>query len=81
MSLSSKISRLLNHLKTPIATGEKSRNHNFQSSCQFEGCIRKAQNHKASKFHKDALITIVAAPATTPDINKCLLSNVNTLQV
>ena len=45
--------------------------------------MRKVQNHKASKFHKDALITTVTAPATTPDINKCLLSNikVNTLQV
>ena len=30
------------------------------------------QNHKASKFYKDALIRTVTAPATTPDINKCL---------
>ena len=42
--------------------------------------MTKSQNHKASKLHKDALITTVTAQATTPDINKCLLSKVNTLQ-
>ena len=42
----------------------------------------KSQNHKANKFHKDALITTVTTPATPPDVNKCLLlyCKVNTLQ-
>ena len=52
--------------------------HNYISTgyTYWKDACGKFQNHEASKCHKDALLTAVTLPATTPDIDDCLSSQV-----
>ena len=61
-----KLESIGNLESTYISTGYT----NWKDACG------KFQNHEASNCHKDALLTTVTLPATTPDIDECLSSQV-----